>query len=47
METATVAQSTLRPSIPTFLLVKNGEVAHQIIGALPYEKFKAAVESHL
>ena len=34
-------------SIPTFLLVKNGEVAHQIIGAQPYEKFKAAVEEHL
>jgi len=34
-------------SIPTFLLVKNGEVAHQIVGALPYEKLKAAVEAHL
>ena len=34
-------------SIPTFLLVKNGEVAHTIIGAVPYDKFKQQVEAHL
>ena len=34
-------------SIPTFLLVKGGEVTHQIVGSLPYERFKAQVEEHL
>ena len=34
-------------SIPTFLLIKNGEVAHQIVGSQPYEKFKSAVLSKL
>jgi thioredoxin 1 len=34
-------------SIPTFLLIKGGEVAHQIVGSMPYEKFKEAVSSKL
>ena len=34
-------------SIPTFLLIKKGEVTHKIIGSIPYEKFKAQVEAHL
>ncbi len=34
-------------SIPTFLLIKRGEVAHQIVGSMPYEKFKAQVVTHL
>ncbi len=34
-------------SIPTFLVLKNGEVAKQIVGAQPYERFKSAVEAAL
>jgi thioredoxin len=34
-------------AIPTFLVIKNGEVAKQLIGQLPYEKLKAAVSPHL
>ena len=34
-------------AIPTFLVIKDGEVATQIVGAQPYEKLKAEVESHL
>jgi len=34
-------------SIPTFLLIKNGEVAHQIVGSMPYEKFKQAISAKL
>ncbi|MAF65019.1 MAG: thioredoxin [Planctomycetes bacterium] len=34
-------------SIPAFLLVKGGEVAHQFIGSMPYERLKAQVEEHL
>ncbi len=34
-------------SIPTFLLIKNGEVAHQIVGSQPYDKFKQAIVSKL
>lgn len=34
-------------SIPTFLLIKKGEVAHKIIGSMPYDKFKSQVESKL
>ncbi len=34
-------------SIPTFLLIKNGAVAHQIVGAQPYEAFKKAVVAKL
>lgn len=34
-------------AIPTFLLIKNGEVASQIVGAQPYDKLKAAVLEHL
>ncbi len=34
-------------SIPTFLLVKNGQVAHTIVGSMPYEKFKGAISAKL
>jgi thioredoxin 1 len=34
-------------AIPTFLLIKNGEVAKQIVGAMPYDKLKGAVSPHL
>ena len=30
-------------SIPTFLLIKNGEVVHKMMGAKPYDAFKAEV----
>ena len=34
-------------SIPTFLIIKDGEVAHQIVGSQPYEQFKQTVEANL
>jgi thioredoxin 1 len=34
-------------SIPTFLLIKNGEVAQQIVGSQPYDKFKELVAANL
>ena len=34
-------------SIPTFLVLKNGEVYHTISGAMPYPAFKEAVEPHV
>ena len=34
-------------AIPTFLVIKKGEVAKQIVGAQPYDKLKAAVSPHL
>ncbi|TDJ71203.1 MAG: thioredoxin [Planctomycetota bacterium] len=34
-------------SIPTFIVIKNGEVAAQIVGAQRYEALKEAVEPHL
>jgi thioredoxin 1 len=34
-------------AIPTFLLLKGGEVATQLVGAQPYDKLKAAVAPHL
>jgi thioredoxin 1 len=34
-------------SIPTFLLIKNGEVKKQIVGSQPYEKFKQLVSASL
>ncbi len=34
-------------SIPTFLLIKEGEVAHQMVGAMPYEKLKGEVAAHM
>jgi len=34
-------------SIPLFLLIKNGEVTHQILGSRPYGEFKSEVESKL
>jgi thioredoxin 1 len=30
-------------SIPTFLLIKNGEVVHTMMGAKPYDAFKAEI----
>jgi thioredoxin 1 len=34
-------------SIPTFLLVKNGEIAHQMVGSMPYAALKSEIESRL
>lgn len=34
-------------AIPTFLVIKNGAVAKQLVGAMPYDKLKAAVDAHL
>jgi thioredoxin-like negative regulator of GroEL len=34
-------------SIPTFIVVKGGEVKNQIIGAQQYSNLKAAVDPHL
>ncbi|MCC7011738.1 MAG: thioredoxin [Planctomycetes bacterium] len=34
-------------AIPTFLLIKKGEVVHQIVGSQPYEKFKQAILSKI
>jgi len=34
-------------SIPTVLLFKNGEVAHQIVGALPKQRLVAEIEPAL
>jgi thioredoxin 1 len=30
-------------SIPTFMVIKNGEVVNQFVGAMPYEKFKSQI----
>ncbi len=34
-------------SIPTFLVLKKGEVAHTVSGAMPYPAFKTAIEPHI
>ena len=34
-------------SIPTFLVIKGGEVAEQIVGAHKYDALKEKVEAHL
>jgi thioredoxin 1 len=34
-------------SIPTFLIVKNGEVVKSITGSQPYDQLKAAVDPYL
>ena len=34
-------------SIPTFLVIKNGEVAEQIVGAQKYDALKEKVAAHL
>lgn len=34
-------------SIPTFLLIKNGQVVQTIVGSQPYEKFKSSVSAKL
>ena len=34
-------------SIPTFMLIKGGEVAEQIIGAQKYDSLKQAVDPHV
>lgn len=34
-------------AIPTFLLIKDGEVVHQMVGSQPYDQLKSAVEGHL
>ena len=34
-------------AIPTFLVIKQGEVAQQMVGSQSYDQLKKAVESHL
>jgi len=34
-------------AIPTFLVIKNGEVAKQIVGSMTYDKLKGAVSPHV
>jgi thioredoxin 1 len=34
-------------SIPTFLIIKDGEVHQQIVGSQPYDKFKQLVQASL
>ena len=34
-------------AIPTFLVIKKGEVAHQIVGSQSYDQLKKAIEPHL
>ncbi len=34
-------------AIPTFLIIKKGEVVHQSVGSQPYEKFKQTVLSKI
>jgi len=34
-------------SIPTFLVLKNGQVVDQMVGGVPKERLKAMVEKHM
>ena len=34
-------------SIPTFLIIKGGEVINSIVGSRPYDQLKAAVDPYL
>ena len=34
-------------AIPTFLIIKGGEVAKQLVGSQPYDELKKIVDSHL
>ena len=34
-------------NIPTFLLIKGGEVVKQMVGTQPYDALKAAVDEHV
>ena len=34
-------------AIPTFLLIKEGEVVKQMVGSQPYDELKKVVEAHL
>ena len=34
-------------SIPTFLIIKGGEVAEQLVGGMKYDALKEKVEAHL
>ncbi len=34
-------------AIPTFLVIKGGEVVHQIVGSQPYDQLKRSVEAHI
>ena len=34
-------------AIPTFLVIKNGEVAKQLVGMQQYDKLKAAIDPYL
>ena len=34
-------------AIPTFLLIKGGEVVKQMVGSQPYDELKKAVDAHI
>ena len=34
-------------AIPTFLVIKNGEVVRQLVGSQPYDNLKSAVDAYL
>ena len=34
-------------AIPTFLVIKGGEVVHQIVGSQPYDQLKSHAENHI
>lgn len=34
-------------SIPTFLMIKNGEVVDQVVGGVPKEKLKEMLDKHI
>ena len=34
-------------AIPTFLLIKNGEVVKQMVGSQPYDELKKVVDAHI
>lgn len=34
-------------AIPTFLVIKGGEVVQQLVGSQPYDQLKSNVEAHL
>lgn len=46
-ESGATAQKYKVMSIPTMLIIKNGEVVDQIVGAVPKQQLQNKLESHL
>lgn len=46
-ESGATAQRYKVMSIPTMLIIKNGEVVDQIVGAVPKQQLQTKLESHL